>query len=111
MKKISKWLGILKMNLVEFLKHPIQYCKNYFKEFKEASTEEKVKKILMTIAGIVALYYMFVVVMAVIVSFVVIAGFIGSVPDGDDLRRMQNIFRDRHGREAENMDELYRGIY
>ena len=61
-----KW----KENFHAFRKHPIQYTKDYFQNFKELSAKEKAIKILWAAAFVYATVYVFWLVVALIVGWV-----------------------------------------
>jgi len=96
---MKKWIKILGANVRAFFKHPIQYIKEWVKDFKESNLKGKIKKIIMTSLGIYVCYY----AIAFVICIVIVLGMVG----GCDYEILKGRFYDNHGREPENDYELY----
>ncbi len=78
-KGLKHWLDILKANTRAFFKHPIQFTKDYIASFKTLDTKGKIKKALLTIAGIYVAY----ITIGLAVAALICISFFGSNPVGN----------------------------
>lgn len=108
---VSYWLGRLKNNTKAFFQHPVQFIKSYIQDFKEASVEKKVTKVLLTIAAIYALCVAtYVVVMVVMLIFVLVVcfGLFGGGSSNDDWEFARWLYKERHdGAEPTSWVDVY----
>ena len=71
-----------------FCRHPIQYTKDYFKNFKTLSRKEKICKILWAAAFTAASIYVVELVIAIILSFILAGALLSG--GGYEYRRVQH---------------------
>ena len=93
-----RWKAIF----LAFCKHPIQFTKDYLKNFKQLSKKEKVMKILYAVAFAAGTIYGFWVVVCVIVVFLIAGALLAS--GGVELgrvRRSQWMVNEYGGKEAD----------
>lgn len=99
--KVKSYLQLLGVNVRAFVKHPIEYTKNYIKDFMEADLKRKVLKIVKLIISVYILIDLF----WLAIAFIFLMGCL--MGGQDDYNELVRRFIEKHDREPENSYEVY----